>query len=170
MSFLEKELDYRLYHSDCFDGLSVIAGATGCPVTAARLSAASFALRKSQGLPNLHQIERFLERHRSAWDSVVGSAAFAKAWAEGLKLDQDAAVAEARSVPRPPAFEDKLGLSTRERDVLRLLVQGSSDSEIADRLYISRHTASNHVHAILTKLGVANRAAAAALAVRHGLG
>jgi DNA-binding NarL/FixJ family response regulator len=54
-------------------------------------------------------------------------------------------------------------------EILRLLVEGASDPEIAARLFISRKTASNHVHAILKKLGVSSRSAAAALAVRRGL-
>jgi DNA-binding NarL/FixJ family response regulator len=60
-------------------------------------------------------------------------------------------------------------LTLREQEVLRLLVEGVSDPEIAARLFISRKTASNHVHAILRKLGVASRAAAAARAGRRGL-
>ena len=76
-------------------------------------------------------------------------------------------------MPMAPSTEDdsaeRLGLSARETEVLRLLTEGASDSVIAERLFISRYTASNHVHAILTKLGVANRAAAVALAVRRGL-
>jgi DNA-binding NarL/FixJ family response regulator len=60
-------------------------------------------------------------------------------------------------------------LTRRENEVLRLLAEGASDPEIAGRLFISRYTASNHVHAILSKLGVANRSAAVALAIRRGL-
>ena len=49
------------------------------------------------------------------------------------------------------------------------LVEGRSDAEIGEQLFISRKTASNHVAAIIEKLGVTNRTAAASLAVRHGL-
>ena len=52
--------------------------------------------------------------------------------------------------------------------MLALLVEGASDQEIADGLFISRKTASNHVAAILEKLGAGNRTAAATLAVRKG--
>ena len=60
-------------------------------------------------------------------------------------------------------------LTRRELDVLRLLTEGHSDREIAARLYISRRTAATHVAAVLRKLDVTSRAAAAAFAVRNGL-
>jgi DNA-binding NarL/FixJ family response regulator len=60
-------------------------------------------------------------------------------------------------------------LTERERDVLRLLTQGLSNSEIASRLYLSQGTVRNYVSSILTKLDVADRTQAALLALRHGL-
>ncbi len=62
------------------------------------------------------------------------------------------------------------GLSPRETEVLGLLAEGLSDREIGQRLLISAHTAHRHVSNILTKLGTPTRAAAAAVAGRHGLG
>ena len=61
------------------------------------------------------------------------------------------------------------GLTAREIEVLRLLVEGRSNPQIADALFISRKTASNHVTSILAKLGVESRTAAASFAVRQGL-
>jgi DNA-binding NarL/FixJ family response regulator len=62
-----------------------------------------------------------------------------------------------------------LGLSTREVEVLELVVAGMSNGEIADRLFITRKTAAVHVTHILDKLGVSSRIEAAMLAARAGL-
>lgn len=60
-------------------------------------------------------------------------------------------------------------LSPRELEVLALMVEGLTNPEIAERLSISRATASSHVSHILQKLDVSNRAEAIVLAVRNNL-
>jgi DNA-binding CsgD family transcriptional regulator len=70
---------------------------------------------------------------------------------------------------QPRQTEPRFGLSPRELDVLRLLVQGKSDKEIADELFISHHTVMRLVSSILRKLDVDSRAAAAVAAVRRDL-
>jgi DNA-binding CsgD family transcriptional regulator len=57
---------------------------------------------------------------------------------------------------------DELGLTPREREVLTLVAEGRTNRQIAEALFISDKTASVHVSNILAKLGVANRAEAAA--------
>jgi DNA-binding CsgD family transcriptional regulator len=68
-----------------------------------------------------------------------------------------------------PAERGLAGLTPRELEVLRLLVEGRSNRQIAEQLFISGKTASVHVTNILTKLGVHSRLEAAALARRLGL-
>ncbi|WP_298183166.1 response regulator transcription factor [Saccharomonospora sp.] len=60
-------------------------------------------------------------------------------------------------------------LTAREHDVLRCLAEGQSNSQIAERLFITRATVGSHVLSILRKLNAANRTEAAALAHRLGL-
>ncbi|MGG7571317.1 helix-turn-helix transcriptional regulator [Streptomyces sirii] len=68
--------------------------------------------------------------------------------------------------PADPAPAEALGLTPRERDVLRLVAEGRSNRQIADTLFISPKTASVHVSNILAKLGVSGRGEAGAVAHR----
>ena len=61
------------------------------------------------------------------------------------------------------------GLTSREVEVLRLMVRGLSNREIAEQLVISRKTAGSHVEHIYRKIGVSNRARASLFAMKHGL-
>jgi DNA-binding NarL/FixJ family response regulator len=63
---------------------------------------------------------------------------------------------------RPPAANE-LVLTAREAQILRMLELGLSNQDIATQLRIAVHTVKNHVHSLLTKLGVSTRAEAAAL-------
>ena len=60
-------------------------------------------------------------------------------------------------------------LSPREVDILRLVAQGLSDAQIAERLFLSPHTVHRHIANVRTKLGVPSRAAAVGHATRQGL-
>lgn len=65
--------------------------------------------------------------------------------------------------------QNPAGLTPRELEVLKLLVDGLPNSEIAERLYVSRRTVEHQVDSILGKLGVTSRTAAARQAARLGL-
>ena len=60
-------------------------------------------------------------------------------------------------------------MTPREREVLRLLAEGLTNRQIAERLVVSEHTVHRHVTNILRKLDLPSRTAAAAHAVRSGL-
>jgi len=60
-------------------------------------------------------------------------------------------------------------LTRREQEVLQLVVEGFANKQIARRLRITEKTVKTHVSSILQKLGVADRTAAAVLAIRQGL-
>ncbi len=66
-----------------------------------------------------------------------------------------------------PSLPD--GLSAREVEVLRLAARGLSNREIGSSLFISEHTAANHMRSILRKTACANRAEATAYAYQRGL-
>jgi non-specific serine/threonine protein kinase len=113
--------------------------------------------------------------------TCLGSAALDEAWLAGRALSLDAVVTEACRVddkdrgagarPAAPALDRvaPAGLSPRELDVLRLLVEGKSDREIGEALFIGTRTVQTHVANLFAKLGVNARAEAAAVAVRRGL-
>ena len=94
-------------------------------------------------------------------------AAFA---ARVLQLLEPAAMPPASSLPQRIALPDSdEALSRRELEVLRLMAAGASNSQIAEQLIISPHTAKRHVANILGKLGATTRTEAAARARELGL-
>jgi RNA polymerase sigma factor (sigma-70 family) len=73
---------------------------------------------------------------------------------------------EAAIDQKPPIDSALSELTDRERDVLKLLVQGRTNPQIADQLGITANTVKKHVDHILQKLHVSTRAAAVAVAMR----
>jgi len=82
-------------------------------------------------------------------------------------LSPDVAQTLIHAATQPPAPGHDL--TERERAVLALLVEGLNNTQIAEKLGVSPSTIKSHVSNILSKLGVASRTEAVALAVRHRL-
>jgi predicted ATPase/DNA-binding CsgD family transcriptional regulator len=147
--------------------------------SAARILGAAAALRELRHFPLPPVYRARFDGLRSAARAKLGSAGFARAWAEGQEMSLDKIVAEALAEPVQAQSDDqsrkpldaaaKAGLTPRERDVLHLLVEGRTDKEIADTLFIGPRTVQTHVANLFVKLGVNARAEAAAVAVRRGL-
>jgi DNA-binding CsgD family transcriptional regulator len=79
------------------------------------------------------------------------------------------ATIQTRLAAVPAAFTYPAGLSPREVEVLRLVAQGMTDAEVAERLFLSPRTINQHLRNIYNKLGVSTRAAATAFAYEHRL-
>jgi len=82
-------------------------------------------------------------------------------------LSPEAAEALVHASSQPPA--PGIDLTGRELDVLSLMVEGLSNTQIAARLAVSPSTIKSHVSSILAKLRVASRTEAVTLALRHRL-
>ncbi|MGC2656448.1 MAG: response regulator transcription factor [Bryobacteraceae bacterium] len=77
-------------------------------------------------------------------------------------------------IPGPVAerLAERMGgpsLTTRELEVLRLIVDGKSNKEIGAKLFISEATVKTHINSILSKLGVSDRTQAATTALQRGI-
>ena len=69
-----------------------------------------------------------------------------------------------RTLAAGPSESEPTGrLTAREREVFRLVVEGQSNREIADRLFVSTNTVRSHLQSISSKLGVGSRTKLAAL-------
>jgi DNA-binding NarL/FixJ family response regulator len=145
---------------------------------AARLYGAAAALRERVDALVAQWERPAHERRLAAVRATLGPAAFDAAWAAGAALPLPAAIAEAlvsadavvasSKSPTTPDPHAALDLTPREAEVLRLVVRGLTDREIAAALFLSPRTVQGHVANLLGKLGVDSRAAAA-YAVRQGL-
>jgi non-specific serine/threonine protein kinase len=145
-----------------------------------RLLGAESAAREVIGGSLSFGLRQLLERTLPAAKQRLGEARFKALWEAGRALALPAAVDEALAFLEASeraldaatdvvSSENVHGLTPREIQVLRLLALGQSDRDIAEALFISRHTAMKHVANILAKLGVGSRTAAATVALREGL-
>ena len=88
----------------------------------------------------------------------------------GVYLDPQIARQVVNNLKSPsPQTSNSANLSSRELEVLKLIVEGYSNPEIAARLYLSTNTVKTHVKGIMNKLAVSDRVQAAVIALRSGL-
>jgi DNA-binding CsgD family transcriptional regulator len=88
------------------------------------------------------------------------------------RLRSELTAAGVSGVPRGPTRatrENPFGLTPRQMDVLRLMAENMTNSEIADRLFVSSRTVDHHVSAVLGKLGATTRAEAVTIGDDNGI-
>jgi predicted ATPase/DNA-binding CsgD family transcriptional regulator len=142
------------------------------------------SIREAIGAP-IPPIQRAAYEHSLAQTQArVSEQAFLSAWDKGRSLTPQEALASLTttslptphlSSPAPTAVPPKQpvtypeGLTAREVEVLRLLAQGMTNHQIAERLVVSLPTVKTHVASIFNKLRVNSRSAATRYAVEHHL-
>jgi predicted ATPase/DNA-binding CsgD family transcriptional regulator len=170
--------------ADVLEPLAALAAVHRQPETAGRLLGGIDALRAANGCSLPPNLAARRERTTAAVRAILGAIKTRAALHAGASLDLTAVIATAEEIVQgsgtpaatrsatavaPATAIKDYGLTRRERDVLRLLVEGRSDREIGEVLFMSHRTAATHVSSILAKLDLPARSAAAAFAVRHGL-
>jgi predicted ATPase/DNA-binding CsgD family transcriptional regulator len=172
---IQQDLQDPRYIAQILEGCALIAATDGSVAHATLLLGAVSRLRDAIGIAAKADTDNFGERALQAAKAHLSAADLDNAWSRGRTLSpaeaieialkglgDEPAVSSAPLLPHGP-------LTPRELDVLRLLVEGKSDREIAADLFISHHTVMRHVSNILGKLGVESRTAAATYAMRHDL-
>ncbi|MDQ3525323.1 MAG: LuxR C-terminal-related transcriptional regulator, partial [Chloroflexota bacterium] len=164
---------------------AVVAQMRGRSAVAIRLFAAAESIGERIGVHHELPEATHYDQSIAAIRQTLSPEDFTAAWTDGRVLSMTEAIADAETELHSGAsgapvvagahastlestalIED---LSPREIEVLRLLVNGKTDQQIAEMLFISRRTVATHLNHIYGKLGISSRTAAAAFAVRHGL-
>jgi DNA-binding NarL/FixJ family response regulator len=150
----------------------------GQPVQAARLAGSATAMLEELVTTGVQPgDQRQYQAIIASIRASLSDAAFEQEWSAGRALPLDEVLAdvlgsfkvERGGIPAPARSALAADLSPRELEVLRLIAAGKSNKEIAEALVISLNTVFRHVSHIFQKTGAANRAEAAAYAVRHDL-
>jgi predicted ATPase/DNA-binding CsgD family transcriptional regulator len=155
----------------CLERLAMYTRESKEPERAVRLYASAGAVGLAHGIASDPPFEALLQQELTQLRAQLGNDQFERLWAAQLRVPIEQVIdwALADVVPQPAPGGASHDLSPRELEVLRLLVEGKSNQEIADILFISYHTTTRHVTNILGKLGLESRTAAATWAMRHGL-
>lgn len=159
--------------AECLEGLAGSAAGLGHHARGAQLLGVAAVLRDRIGSPVPPPRQARYDRTLATISSGLCTEQLAATVAEGRAWTLEHAIAyalEPLELVEPAPARDPLSILTRrEIEVLRLLVEGYSNKEIAVELSISPHTAVRHVASIMNKLGAESRTAAATWAMRNGI-
>ncbi|HJQ85933.1 MAG TPA: LuxR C-terminal-related transcriptional regulator [Propionibacteriaceae bacterium] len=163
---LRYQRDYRFTteSADTMDGLAAMVAALNRLDLAAKLSGTAVGWRETYQQESLFPMPNDFQKSATSVRRRLGERAWFEAYEAGRKLNAEQAMRLADEAVS--ALEDDLqrrssGLTDREIDVLRLVADGLSNAEIAERLVLSQRTVHAHLRSIFDKLGVNSRTAAA---------
>jgi predicted ATPase/DNA-binding CsgD family transcriptional regulator len=164
---------YRWGIGYCLFGLAEVALGQGQPERAARLLGAADAIFTDVAARMDPSDKDEYERCIAGARRRIGEDTFNALWAEGKSVGWEAVVAapetEVEVEQEKSQSPTHAILSPRELDVLRLLAEGISDIQIAERLFLSKHTINAHLRNVYSKLGVTSRSAATRYAIEQGI-
>ena len=163
------------------EGLAGVTAAQGAYRWAAQLWGAAEALREVMAVPLMPADRAGYEQAVQSTSAQMGALAFAAAWQEGRAMTPEQVLAAQGRVTIPSPTQagsrstlptkispsSSSGLTVREVEVLRLVAQGLSDTQVAEQLVISPRTVNWHLTSIYSKIGVSSRAAATRYAIEH---
>ena len=136
---------------------------------AARLLGAAEAIRRRTGEARFPMYQASYDAAVTAVRNTSGQEAFDGAWAEGVALSTEEAIAYAQrgrgERKRPSTGWESL--TPTERDVVRLVCEGLGNKDIAARFFISPRTVQTHLTHVYTKLGLTSRVQLSREAARH---
>ncbi|MGB3896840.1 MAG: LuxR C-terminal-related transcriptional regulator [Mycolicibacter sinensis] len=154
---------------DLLECLADFAGHAGSSREAARLLGAADSARQRMGCIRFKVFDADFRASVSGIRDMVGDNDFDTSWTEGAALSTEEAIAYAqrgRGERKRPA-SGWASLTPTERDVVRLVSEGLSNKEIADRLFISPRTVETHLTHVYAKVGLRSRVQLAKQAALH---
>jgi predicted ATPase/DNA-binding CsgD family transcriptional regulator len=164
---------YRYAVPWVLQGYAKLATGEGRYARALRLEGAAVALNRALGQSVGPASKAYFQRGLEPVWQALGEQESKAAFEEGQSMSFDVALAYAMEAPPPQARAKHLGgvdreaiqgspttLSARELEVLTLVAEGLTDSQVAKRLYLSPRTVSHHLRSAYRKLGVSTRTAA----------
>ncbi len=159
----------RAHVANTLECLADLTGDGGSPREAARLFGAAHALRQRIGEVRFKVDDATYEASVATLRDALGDPDFDSAWAEGVALSTEEAIAYAQRGrgQRKRPTSGWASLTPTELDVVRLLSEGLANNDIAARLFISPRTVQTHLTHVYTKLGLTSRVQLAQEAGRH---